>query len=157
MDDDLGKRIKRLEADIISYKTSQPVGSDSVRAYTTQSNNIWDLTETVVESYPGSGSGQARAFVRFKAAHQTAPFGRLRWQAQINGVNYNYSTTSNFFNTTTPYIFSSMDMFYASAEELNDSTLLRWNWVASAAPGATIRVKFFVEATDTGRLYWNEY
>lgn len=157
-DDDLAKRIKRLESDVLGYKTTQPVGTDSVRAFTTQSNNIWDVTTTVVESYPGAGSGQSRAFVRFKAAHQTAPFGRLRWQATVNGVNYNYATSSNNFNSTSvPYGFSSVDNYYASPEEINDPTMLRWNWVMSAPAGAVLRVKFFIEATDSGRLYWREY
>jgi hypothetical protein len=156
-DDDLGKRIKRLESDVLGYKTTQPVGTDSVRAYTTQSNNIWDITTTVVESYAGAGYGQSRAFVRFKAAHQVAPFGRLRWQATVNGVNYRYDTSSNNFNSAIPYGFSSVDNYYATAEEINDPTMLRWNWVMSGPTGAVIRVKFFVEATDSGRLYWREY
>lgn len=157
MDNDLGKRIKRLEEDILAYKTTQPVGSDSVRTYTTQSNNIWDITQTITESYPGSGYGQVRRAVRFKANRQQAPFGRLRCFITVNGVNYNYDGESLYFNSSTPYVFIMEDTVTSTSEEMNDPTLLKWNFIASGPVGMVYRAKFIIDATDSGRLYWRDY
>lgn len=154
-DKDLLTRIKRLESDVLSYKTSQPVGTDSVRVFQNQTNNIWDVEQTVVESFAGAGYGQVRASVRFKADHQSAPFGRMRWFATVNGVNYSYTTSSENATSATPYIFSSIDNLTPTTEELNDPTLLRFNIVGSAAPGVVLRYKFIIDATDTGRIYWD--
>lgn len=158
MDNDLAKRIKRLEEDILDYKTTQPVGSDSVRVYSTQSNNIWDVEVTATEMFAGDGYAQVRKAVRFKANKQQAPLGRLRAFVTINGNNYNYAGESLYFNdSTTPYVFMLEDTVTSSSEEMNDPTLLRWNFIASVPHNSVVRVKFFVDATDSGRLYWRDY
>lgn len=152
------KRIKRLESDIIAFKTSQPIGSDSVRVFSTQTNNIWDLEKTIVESFPGAGYGQARVAIKFKANNQVAPFGQLRWFATINGNNYNYTTPSTFINSSTvPYIFSGHSWQGLTQEELNDPTILSFIIVGSAPPEAVVRYKFVVDATDTGMIFYNEF
>ena len=156
-DNNLVKRIKRLEQDVIDFKTKQPVGTDSVRAYTTQTNNIWDVEGTVVESYPGAGSGQVRAFVRFQADNQNIPFGSMRLIATVNGNNYQYANSSNNFNSTTvPYIMTGTDPFW-TAEEGADPSILRFLVVGTGPVGTQFKYKFFVDATDTGRIYytWN--
>lgn len=158
MDNDLLKRIKKLEEELVAYKTTQPVGSDSVRTFTTNSNDIWDFNTTITELIAGDGYGQFRKAVRFKANTQQAPFGRLRAFVQFNNVNYNPATGSLWFNSNVkPYVFMLEDTVTSSSDEMNDPELLRWNFIATAPHNTNIKVKFFVDATDTGRLYWRDY
>lgn len=154
-DNVLMQRMIRLEKDVLAYKTAQPIGTDSVRAYTTQTNNIWDVEGTTIESVPGFGYGQMRAYVRFQADNQLIPFGNLRVAVLINGENYNYPTSADNFNSnTTPYVFMGTD-WTATSEELNNPSILRFLVIGSAPVGTNIKYKFFVDATDTGRIYWS--
>lgn len=156
----LVRRIHELETSIQDFKAPQPVGTDSVRTYTNLTNNQWDIT------WVATSDGFAawnRWRVRFKADHQSAPFGRLRAIVEFNGVKYDFSTNSTAYLSTTRNFMSVNDDYlgYGLAtggklSEFEDPQLLRFEVRGSAvAVGVVVRMKFFVDATDTGRIYFD--
>lgn len=157
----LVKRIHELETAIQDFKAPQPVGTDSVRTYTTQTNNEWDIVWTATSD---GFAAWNRWKIRFKSAHQNAPFGRLRVIADFNGVKYDWSTISSAYLSTTRNFLSVHDDYLGTglatsndrASEFEDPQLLRFEVLGSAvAVGVVVRMKFFVEATDTGRIYFD--
>lgn len=151
---DLVKRIKKLESNVLGYKTFQPIGGNSVRTFTTMTNKQWDLEGVTTADFEGSTTGQIGARIRFKADNQQAPFARIRFFAEINGQRYDYSTSGNEkLNTSTPAVTVQDDWYGQNRQEILDTSLVRFTCVASALNGTTIKIKFAVDATDTGTLY----
>lgn len=154
-DTDLLKRIKRLENDVLGYKTFQPIGSDSVRTFTTMTNNEWDVDVVLVESFAGASFGQIDKRIRFKADNQKAPFVRLRAFAEFDGIRYDYSTNSrDTLNTTIDTVLIQDDWYAINRQETVDPGLLRLQCLASGSPGKRVKLKFAIDATDTGRMYF---
>jgi hypothetical protein len=153
-------RIHLLETTIKGFKAPQFVGTDSVRTYTNLTNNEWDDTWVSVSS---GGFGISKRFrVRFKAAHQDAPFGRIRVIADFNGVKYDPRTNSNAYLSSTQNFMAANDEYLGNGfnldnpmlEEFEDPRLLRFEVrVSTLAAGITVRLKYIVDATDTGRIY----
>jgi hypothetical protein len=151
------RRIKALETSIRDFKTSQPIGTDSVKTYTSATNNEWDIIWTATLT---GGSAWNRWRIKFKADHQDAPFGRIRAVADFNGVPFDFSTRSgiylngNFLRVADDYLGNGLSSSTNSAE-FEDPQLLRFVAEGSAlAAGVVVRIKFFVDATDTGRVYF---
>jgi hypothetical protein len=150
MDNDLAEHIKRIENDLIAFKTAQPIGTDSVLTFSTQTNNIWDYSVVGVDS-PATF---VRLFVRMVAHNQDAPFGRIRFFAECDGVNFDYKTPESWRLTNKgPFVWASDDFFYATSNEMNNPKLLRFMIEMSVPLGKTLNVKYVIDATDTGRVY----
>ena len=154
MDNSIAKRVKKLQSDLKQYKSPQPVGSDSVRTYTTLSNNEWDVTWVSVDN---GGNFWERFRVEFKADHQRAPFGRLRVIADFNGQIYEPSTPSDVYLSGDYFAVSDNVFGTGSSEDFAVADTLRWTIeVSTAVVSTVVRFKFIVDATDTGTLSWDD-
>lgn len=156
---ELAKRVHDLETLIKDFKSPQSIGRDSVQTYTNLTNNEWD--DTWVAASVG-GSIAKRFRVRFKADHQDAPFGKIRVIADFNGVKYDPSTPAgqylgnarNFMECNDEFLGNGFNLDNPMLEEFEDPKLLRFEVVVSAiAVGVVVRLKYIVDATDTGRMY----
>lgn len=151
-ENDLFKRIKRLEQDTIAYKSPQPVGTSSVLAYTTQTNNLWDVDFNL-----GSidSSTSTTFLVKWHARNQKAPFGKLRFFAQANGQPANYAASDNITANNDHVFYVYDDIFLGTAADFADPQLLRFRLDVNGVSGTNIKIKFIVDATDSG--YFNLY
>lgn len=151
---DLAEHIKRIENDLIAMKTSQPIGSDSVLTFSTQTNNIWDFEFAPVSTGDGAIARGVRLSVRMLCHNQDAPFGRIRFFAEYNGAPYDYKTPANWrFTAKGPYIMCSDDFLYASSNEMANARLLRFMIDITVPIGGVLKLKYVIDATDTGRVY----
>lgn len=158
-DIEMVKLVDRMEKDLLAMKSSQPIGSNSVRVYETLTNFIWDYDYTMTSAnYDGIRYGHGMQ-IKFISRNQSAPFGSLRIQAKINGVTYDPVTAHNNFGGVT----NGPDLSYITINEdiqntgnLYDYALdntLRWRINTSAASaGTNIQIKLIVTATDMGRI-----
>lgn len=154
-DDDLFKRIVDLENQVRGLKSSQPIGTDSVQAYTTQTNNIWDAERTLPVNSIGIGNGSQEQFlVTFEARNQQAPFAKVKvFVADGNGqpVPY-YSNEGNNVNLTGFTIKANDYIFYSSPNDLANPKMVKFLVTIGGIQYTPYKVKFLVDATDYGRM-----
>jgi hypothetical protein len=158
-DNALLNRLHQLQTDIREFKSPQPIGSDSVQVYTTMTNDQWDVIWTSTAEFDSVFFN--RWWVYFLADTQTAPFGRIRVIADIDGIKFDPSTPESArLSNTRPYVQGYDDIFGTginSPQELNNPSLLRFVVDASTpSAGQVLRMKFFVDATDTGTISWKQ-
>lgn len=158
---EVAKQLARLEKDLLEMKSSQPIGSNSVRSYEILSNFVWDYDYTIsAEDF--NGFSYSHSFrVRYIADNQQAPFASIRFMAQVNNIKYNPLTPqSNFVipgvtsGTDNAYIRIGEDIFTNPdlTEYALDNVI---DWRVELLPGSlgtNFKLKFIINATDTGRI-----
>jgi len=159
MDRTIEGEVARLEKDLIAMKSPQPIGSNSVTAYETLTNFVWDYDHTMASNNYNGISYTHGVYVKFTARNQSAPFAHIRVLAQINGVRYNplTSTNSNGGPTTNPstsFIEIYEDIFNTgSLKDYAQDNVVRWRInTSSKLIGTNIKIKVIVTATDMGIL-----
>lgn len=160
VDKNIAQSVSRLEKDLVQMKTSQPVGSGSVRAYETLTNNIWDSNYTFTAANYNGLAYTGGIYVKFISRTQSAPFATIRVIAEINGQKYNPLSAQNFAVTgptagiDNAYVTIYEDIFNSGS--LSDYALdntVKWQINTSARSiGTVIRLKVIVTATDMGRI-----
>lgn len=158
-DTDLAKELSRLEKDLIQMKTSQPVGSNSVRAYETLTNFVWDYDYTMSSSNYNGLSYTHGFGVKFVARSQSAPFASIRLIAQVNGDRYNPLSAQNNNGGVTTGVDNSYITIYediTTTGNLSDYALdntVRWVVGTNCkSAGTNFKIKVIVTATDLGRI-----
>lgn len=152
-EDTIFKKIKRLEDDLRGYKTSQPVGTDSVITYTTQTNNIWDVETTLPPNTLGFGNSSYEEYeIQFTSRNQIAPFARARVFAQCALPIY-YVTSDVAFSTTAELTIAvSESTSYLNPTAASDPQLYRYTIRVSGPQLTAYKLKFIMDATDQGRM-----
>lgn len=156
MDNGLVDEIAKIERDLMQMKTSQPIGSNSVRVYETLTNFVWDYDYTMTSAdYNGIGYGRGMRVI-FTAREQSAPFATIRIMAEVNGQKYNMLWAPNGPSTGPANAYIQVYEDITSTGSLLDYTkdnTVRWRILPNCTTlGTTIRIKFIVTATDQGRL-----
>jgi hypothetical protein len=161
-DKSLLQRLHDLEMSVQDFKSPQPVGTDSVRTYTNLTNNQWDVTWSAVNQGPFTGQ-ILQSRVRFVADHQDAPFGRIRCIAEFDGVKYDIKTPANAYGSSTQNYMSCGDELLGNGFNLDNPMLLEFEnpqmlrfevRVSAKEVGVIVKLKFIVDATDTGKVTW---
>src|SRR5688500_2344075 len=127
---DLLKRVHKLENNVLAYKTNQPIGASSVRAFRTITNEEWDFEGTFLESEFGvTPSGYFMVWVRFNADNQSAPFATLRYFAEIGGEVYDYSLYGlGLFGSGERAAWVQDDWYAFTPEEISNPGIVRWQF-----------------------------
>lgn len=152
-DNDLFKRIKRLEDDLRGFKTAQPVGTDSVITYATQTNNIWDVDTALPANTLGFGNSSSDSYeVRFTSRDQIAPFAKLRVFAS-SAINIYYVSVNVIFATMSDLVVQvSESTSYSSPQDAANTQLYRYTVTVYGPQYTAYKLKFAMDATDTGRM-----
>lgn len=155
----LAEKVDYLEKQLVGMKLAQPVGQDSVRAYETLTNFVWDYDYTYT-SANYNGITYTHGFkVIFTSRNQSAPFASVRFMAEVNGVRYNPLSAQNFnggptTGTDNSFIEVNDDTtFSGSLTEYALDNTVRWNFSTTAKTvGTNIKIKIIVTATDQGKI-----
>ena len=141
MNDDLAKYIGDIKTQIVDFKSTQSIGSKSIKVFKTQTSNDWDAIWT----RPNPFTVNSVSVFRFIPDNQDAPFISIRVYAQVNGFDFDpmfadrsaVEIMSNLGNVVT--LRSNPITFGVSLQGGNQA-------------GDTTRIKITVLGTDTGRI-----
>lgn len=153
-DNDIYKRVKRLEDDLRSFKGTQPVGTDSVVTYRLLTNNEWDYIGVLPPNTMGFGTAsQYRFVIKYISSDQIAPFARAFAWAEYNNAPINYASNQHGYSTPSSGSIRVSDWIFGSTpEELADPQLIKFEVVIHGVAGTPIKLKFGVDATDIGQM-----
>lgn len=159
MENSLEDVVARLEKDLVAMKTTQPIGSSSVRSYESLTNYVWDYDYTMAANNYNGISYSHGFSIKFTARNQSAPFANVRVLAQVNGVRYNSLSATNTNGGVTTgvdnaYIQIYEDIFNTgSLKDYAQDNVIRWRINTSCKSiGTNFKIKVIVTATDMGRI-----
>lgn len=141
--------LAKLQREVVAFKNSQYIGSDSIRTYTNETSNTWDYTKTLETVVPPFHYSQH--LVKFTANSGKIPTAQLKIKAQIDGVNYNPATLET--DLTNGYIYADFNYLAVYSTDIyTKPNTLTWLILCQANSAKIFKVKVYVESTDIGEV-----
>lgn len=152
----IAEKIKNIKNELVSFKTAQPIGSQSVRVSNIQTNNLWDYEWTPTQlDASATGGYEAHILVTYISSFQQAPFASIRIIAEINGLRYDPTTKPPFVSgSSDPGIDVYGNIFGTGlGGTVGGSNTVQWRVDLNAnSLNTTIKLKFLIKATDIGSI-----
>lgn len=151
-------RIKRLNQEATNLKTSQTTGWDSVRSYCIQTTNTFDYSYT--PTFVGGQTAETmHLYVKYTADHQQAPWAMATAKILVNDTEYfrvgNFAAdvpnTRDYGIYTNGWVRDSYGNYSPTGKPNNINEVSFYNAISFTGQ-INVKIKFYVWATDTGRL-----
>lgn len=142
--------LAKLDRDIVAFKGTQFIGSNSVRTFTVETSNTWDFTITTASPFYYGQIG-----VIYESESGTIPSAQLVVKADVDGVAYD---PSNRQFTDNPHIFVDfMVLGVYSSDLYTKPGVMVWNVFCQATTAKTYRIKAYVKAAEPGTLRFVDF
>lgn len=151
-------RIKRLNQEATNLKTSQTTGWDSVRSYCIQTTNTFDYSYT--PTFVGGQTAETmHLYVKYTADHQQAPWAMATAKILVNDTEYfrvgsfnsDVPNTRDYGIYTNGWVRDSYGNYSPTGKPNNINEVSFYNAISFTGQ-INVKIKFYVWATDTGRL-----
>jgi hypothetical protein len=143
--------IQKARKDLDELKVKQFNGNTGTQIYLTETNNEWDVDQTVTVD---NALGQVYYVVTatFLSERQVAPFAEFKYDLLIDDAPYDPATFNVAYDQGVASLFNSTSSTEEKQRSLSDQ--IYFSWTAGLTPPLTfnIKMKFHVRATDRGTL-----
>lgn len=152
----LAAELKSIEDQIRELKNAQRIGTDAVQTYRNQAAGAWDIDWTPTWVAPQT-SALRDWNIRFLADRQDAAVNKLVVRILVDNL---YEVRVSGFDAReydTAVLGNVHDNFFSYSTIAPQPKLDSWYWALGAyRSGMNIKIKFYIDSTDTGTVSWTE-